>query len=370
MCLLASLLYFPYIFLGYGSDDDSDLVLNCGKQFVETGQYHPSRNPGFLVYEAITWLLNRLGGSLLCNLGTLAISLLCISSFIYICHRFSIPHRRLLAAILIIHPVYGVQSTCTMDYMWALSFALGGIVLLLKEKYVAAGVIFAMAIGSRCTSFTIVAPVLVYFYLINPGARKKVILSGVIALLLAGSFYIPSFWSAHWTLAFLKPHYADVSFWTPYLKVAKGIYRNIYFWGFPTTFILAIMLWKAFVFLRQTKDVAPWFPILAMCFGSIGFNELAFFGAPAEIPYLLPILPFVLIATGILLQRQERLLWVFLVLLAIYNILNINIARPNIKHAASSATYGLWIEPGYLVQDIKDRLKLNSDRNEATQKVP
>lgn len=370
MCSVAFLLYIPFIFLGYGADSDSFLVLETGRGFLKTGQYLPSRNPGFIVYEAVTLLLDQLGGSLLCNLGTLAMALLCVASFIYICHRFEIQNRRLLATILILHPVFWSQAACTMDYVWALGFLLGGTALLFKEMHKTAAVLFALAIGTRCTSVLTVIPVLAYFYYVNKSTRIKFIVCGLITVAIATVFYLPSFALAGWTLKFMKPGYIHPEAWTPFLKLVKWGYRNIYFWGLPTIFFLLLMAWYACGFLRNANNRSRWFPILALCVGVILPCEAMFMVAPAEIPYLLPMLPFALMAAGILLEQKTQLLVALTALLVFYSIVNFNIAQPNVKQAATGAHFGLWMEPGYMIKEVQDRMTMTRAVEANHGKVP
>jgi hypothetical protein len=41
-----------------------------------------------------------------------------------------------------------------------------------------------------------------------------------------------------------------------------------------------------------------------------------------------------------------------------FNVINVNLAQPNQPGLASSARIGLWIEPGYLLQEMQARLRL------------
>ena len=119
--LFAFTLYFPLTFLGYGTDCDSELVINTAKRIAEEDRYVPSRLPGYFVHEFSTAILYTLGGSFLSNVGTMIMSLLTIYFFIRVCQYHDIPHKYLLAIFLILHPLYWVDSTCTIDYMWALA---------------------------------------------------------------------------------------------------------------------------------------------------------------------------------------------------------------------------------------------------------
>ncbi|NMB59299.1 MAG: hypothetical protein GYA12_09030, partial [Chloroflexi bacterium] len=65
----AVLLYFPFVFMGYGSDVDTYGVLQAGRHFAQTWDYVPSRGPGFFVFETLMFILDQIGGSFLTNLA-------------------------------------------------------------------------------------------------------------------------------------------------------------------------------------------------------------------------------------------------------------------------------------------------------------
>ena len=61
LLVLAALLYLPFVFLGYGTDVDSYHVVEAGERIMEGRPYEHSREPGFLVHEVATGVLDRLG---------------------------------------------------------------------------------------------------------------------------------------------------------------------------------------------------------------------------------------------------------------------------------------------------------------------
>jgi len=126
LIVLAALLYIPLAFLGYGSDSDSFNVVRTGQYYVETLDYIPSRLPGYFVHEVFVYFLNLAGGSLLSNLGSVAMALLLLVSFNRVCRILQVPHPNLLTLILIVHPFVWVNAASTIDYLWALELALIG----------------------------------------------------------------------------------------------------------------------------------------------------------------------------------------------------------------------------------------------------
>jgi hypothetical protein len=57
-----------------------------------------------------------------------------------------------------------------------------------------------------------------------------------------------------------------------------------------------------------------------------------------------------------ILANHVRVLAALGVVLLLHNFVSLNVARPNTPGAATSAAYGLWLENGVLISDIKTRL--------------
>ncbi len=236
--LAALVLYVPFLFLGYGSDMDTYNVLWAGTNFAQTLDYVPSRGPGFFVFETIQFFLNAAGGSLLTNLSVMGMSLVTLYGFMRLCRQFNIPHWALLGLILAVHPYYCVNSTCTMDYLFALGFVFLGILQVLRGKYFTAGAVMALGVGSRATAVLAAGGFLIWYFLIQADCRKKLLLTGFTAAVFTAVFYLPPASFSEWTMRFLAATIGGQEFWTPYLRVGRFVYKNIYFWGPPAALCL------------------------------------------------------------------------------------------------------------------------------------
>ncbi len=355
--LLALLIYLPYIFLGYGSDFDSYNVLWAGRNYVETLDYVPSRVPGFVVYEALVLALDTIGGSLLTNLLSLGMSLLILWTFMRICREYCIPHYHLLAATLMLHPFYWVNSTCTMDYLIAMGFAFSGFYQLLKGKHTVAGILMALGIGSRLTTLIYVGIFLMWVFFTRPGERKAIIRAGLITGFLGMLFYVPPADFSEWNTNFLQPSVATEEFWTLPLRAGRFVYKNLFYFWNPLAF--AILVWGAarlaLNFRREMKKEI--FSLLLTAAAIILGVELFYFRLPTEPAYLLPTVPFWLILLGVAFQKKRHVLVLLLAAVFTFNFVSVNIARPDLKNYATGAEYGLWIEPGHLVNDTRVRLE-------------
>jgi len=355
---LAALLYFPLVFLGYGSDSDSQGIVWAGQNFAATLDYVPSRNPGYLVHEAAVYFLSSLGGSLASNLGTLAMALAALISFRRVCGHFGIPNAGLLAGILMVHPFFWANAAATMDYVWALGFFLLGYDLLLSGRFTGAGAAFALAIGSRLSTCILVGAVLLHLFFARPASRRGLFLTAALAGFFGAVCYLPALDFTEWRpQAWLSASVGDPDLWTPVLRLGRFFYKNLMFWGIPAVLwlaALAVLAWRE----RSGRAglAIPGLTLLAAAV--IAAVEILFLRYPIEMEYLLPLLPFVLMLLGAALPRRRRLLWVLLALVLIANVVWINPARPVTPGQAAEVVYGLWLEPGYLVQDILLRLSM------------
>jgi hypothetical protein len=355
--LLALLLYGPFIFLGYGSDMDTYRVLWTGQRFMALLDYVPSRSPGFLVFETVTNLLNLIGGSLLTNLGALCMSLVTIYCFKQILEHYHIPNASLLILILMVQPYYWVNSTCTMDYLFALGFSFLAFTLLLKGKGVFGGIAIGLAVGSRLSAGLTCAGILLFLFITLPQLRKQMLLAGGVATLVGVICYLPSADFVGWSIRFLRPTVGDAEYWSFYLRVGRLVYKSITFWSIP----VALGLLAVFVLaVRKAGDLrrSPHAAIFIFSALMVLAYESFYAYIPTEPTYLLPSVPFMLIVLGVILKDNRRVLAVLIGLMLLSNFVALEFARPNVVNKATAAEYGFWIVPGHLLEDVQARSAL------------
>lgn len=352
--LLAIAVDFPLIFFGYGTDVDIYRVLEIGRTFLATADYVPSRHPGYVIHEMMTLVLDTFGGSILTNLGTLILSLFAIHSFMRLCQHYKIANSQLLTTIFIIHPLFWINSTNTIDYVWAIGFLLSGFYLLTNRRFSFAGLAFGLAIGSRFTSFVAVIVILVFMYVSVSENRKRILLVSAIAGLIGALSYVLPFDFTGWELRILEPSIGDPIHWTPFLRYGRFVYKNIYFWGLlPSLFLFFLSIH----IIKSRKEFTQKGLFLMSSLTIIGY-QILFLNFPIAMEYLLTTLPFWLFLLGIGLQHHRGLIRTFLILLLMTNFLNINIAKPDNPNQATGASYGIWIEEGYMIEEIRARIEL------------
>ncbi len=354
--LLALLLYLPLTFFGYGSDVDTYRVLEAGRNFIATADYVPSRRPGFLVHELSTYVLDRLGGSLLSNLGTLFWALVAVVCLGRILRRHQVAQAGLLLLAFIVHPVFWYNATVTADYAWALGMLLAGFDFLERGRFGWAGLALGLSIGCRISSAPVAALLLIYAWLEFPGQRRRVIGSAFLVALLAALAYILPWDFAEWRPSFWEASIGSPDLWSPGMQAGRFFYKNLYFWGVPAALFLIVLLAR---FARKPQAwKGPGARRLAgLCLLALLGLQALFFRYPIEVEYLLPTLPFWLILVGLGLPRRREAVILILVILS-YNLVNLNLAQPDAPGQASRATLGVWLEPGYLVRESSARLAL------------
>jgi hypothetical protein len=339
--------------MGPGSDNDSILIIQTTLDWLRTGQYVGHRgNPGYVVHDTISRCISAIGGITLINLCTAFVTLIGVYIFYKILREDKIPYPRLWATAFALQPMLWVNATSLIDYNWALTSILIGIWAYRKNHSWLASGTFGLAIGIRLASFLVI-PVLIGVEIADrkPGYLKRIGVA-ILGWGLGGIAYLPRFlglgmeaftvnslWGGDWSIG---------------AYIGRFIYKSIYFWGLPQFILIAIVI----TLVGKQKGASPTDQVKWTITLSIGI-VLLFLGLfaryPLENEYLLPALPFSLYLIAQLLGNRHR--WVIGVIAIIlsYNLISINVLKPDTPNAASHVTPGLWVEPGYLIQDMNVR---------------
>lgn len=351
----AVLLYFPFVFMGYGSDVDTYGVLQAGRHFAQTWDYVPSRGPGFFVFETLMFILDQIGGSFLTNLAVMVMALIVLYGFMRLCREYAVPNYRWLCAALMIHPFFWANAACTMDYLMALGFVFIGMIQIRRKHYFTAGAAFALGAGTRLTIALLAGCFLLWQFSIEPACRKKIVQAGLVFGLFTVIFYLPPAHFSQWTTRFLVATVGGDEYWSPLLRIGRWGYKNLMFWSIPGFLLLfGIFITQSvktrFRFLLKYQG----FPAFALTAALL--YELFYLGIPTEPSYLIPTIPLVLIAFGVSVEHVSWPIKTLTGILLVSAFFNLNIAQPDLLNRATSARYGLWLEPGHLVQLTVERL--------------
>ncbi|WP_340817856.1 EpsG family protein [Methanolobus sp. WCC4] len=148
---------------GFGDDPDSWRIAVSAFYLKNTGVYFPSRFPGYPFPEYLNSVLINYGW-FATNTLTMIITLISIYAFGKILLELNVKNKGILFLTYAFVPLIWINSTNTMDYMWAMCFIMLSICTLLESRYVLSAALFGLAIGSRSTSLLLLPAILFYIY--------------------------------------------------------------------------------------------------------------------------------------------------------------------------------------------------------------
>jgi hypothetical protein len=287
----------PFMHYGYGLDGDSWSVAISAKHFFNTGEYIPSRLPGYPVHEFLCSLVSPLGAFGM-NMISAIFTTIAVTTFALVLRALRFKYIFLAATTMAFVPVIFIHSTTTIDYNIALAFIMLGMFFMLRDKLVLAGCLIAFAIGTRLTSGAILLPLSIIL-IRNDGLNNNVkrILKLAIPAIIGGIlFYIPLM--SKYGLGFFT--YYEV----PYPAIPKVLYKlSIEVWGLIG--ILGILVSTILFFLPHNNSKNKFlFPrsinekyVIAWLV-AVDIYIIAFLKLPMESGYLIPIVPFIILIYG------------------------------------------------------------------------
>jgi hypothetical protein len=356
-CLSIFVLYVPLLFLGFGTDSDTYTALNAWNYFLEHKVYVPSRLPGYVIHEIGIYYATKIGGSLLSNFVTLLFAVISCVVLLKIAKSYSIPKSAILLVIL--NPVFIVNSTSTVDYIWAMCFFLVGFYLMRRKRIIWGCLALALSSGIRLSYAFMILAVFVYFFIQYVKENNKYFVSfligGLFVLAVNFAAYCLPLNFAHWKLSvFLNASLGDESMWSPFMRIGRWGYKNLLLFGIPSTLlILSLFFYK--VKFQFKKGFPADKDIIGISLLLILIVELVFLKYPIEIEYLLPILPLLGLILGVFFREKPWIISVVSLCILVNGFFAISIARPDIPNHATSAEFRITSTQGYIFSDIINR---------------
>jgi hypothetical protein len=287
----------PFLSQGYGLDGDSWSVAIIARNIAQTGNYEVSRFPGYPVQEWMSSLFYN-GYAWRLNLLTALLSTIGILFFALTLKTWKFKNVFLASAALAFVPIIYINSTTTIDYVWALSFLLVSLYFVARYNALLAGLFLGIAIGCRLTSGALLIPYCIM--ILQPGERNeniaRIVKMVLVSLFVGALLYYPVF-SKYGSRFFM---YYDL----PYPSISKVLYKFfIETWGLVGLF--ALFLSVVIFFLPGTGSVRRYlFPrsinekyVVAWLI-AIDLYIIAFLRLPMESGYLVPMIPFVILIFG------------------------------------------------------------------------
>ena len=300
----------PFLLPGYGLDPDAWRVAFTARTIRSTGAYTFSREPGYPVHELACALLVD-GGPLWLNGATALASAVAAACLGLSLKRLNVPGHALAALAFAFTPVVFIESTTSMDYLWAMAFLLASLTCVLGGRAVVAGLLLGLAVGCRPSSAVMVLP-LGYLMAHGSGGLAR-LRSALVFCAVAGATgflcYVVVFSHERWNWDFA----AFVEFHREYLKgirrpPAGEILRRatLSVWGtlgcaaLTLAGLLALARPGRWQKLRRPVALASAFAVLMM---------LALFAKlPWDPAYLIPAVPFAVLWCGQVLARRAFLI--------------------------------------------------------------
>lgn len=289
----------PFLFAGYGREEDAwSQVLNA-RLIYDTGVYEVSRLPGHPIYElllALLWPINHQDW-FYNGLSALA-SAFSVMIFYRILVNLKIPTAFWLSLCFSFIPVFFTSGTYTIDYNFALLFILWSWLSLQQGKIWLAAVTIGIATGFRISSIAFILPLSLVSNLKDKNLLMRYWLVGG---LIAAICFIPAM--HRYGLSFLDFHKPPFPGWAIIIyKLSIGI------WGIPL--LLALVVIKA-QWLRQGLTISllksePEFKrltyaaIIAWLLCLIVFARL-----PFKAEFFIPSLAFLMVLVGYLGSKKQ-----------------------------------------------------------------
>jgi hypothetical protein len=347
--LLAVVVAIPFVLASPGNDLDVANVFRSGRAIARHLDYVPSRPPGAPVHEAIVGVLDLVGGPILTNLASLAAA----AGLVWALDRLLADEgvglrRRWALAVLVANPWFLIAATSTADYVFALLFVVLGARALRAGRLPLAGVLLALAMGSRIGSATLIAGVLLAELGEGSGARRRTATTALVAAAGTVALFVPSALSAG-GLSFAQNDFSTSS---PLVQVGRALAKDLLLVGVPAALVLvAFALPSVVAALRSWRTSWP----VRFAVPALVLSQLLFIRFPWKMAHLLPSLLCLVVLLAVALEDRPRVLMALVATQLAFALVRVDVLAPNDAGAAT----GGRIEPGFstgpLLQDWQCR---------------
>ncbi|MFN5345750.1 MAG: glycosyltransferase family 39 protein [Bacteroidota bacterium] len=341
--LLIALTRIPFLFFGYGSEEDAWALPLVAERIATNNVYEVSRLPGHPFQELIYTLIWN-AGPVVYNLCTLLVSSFGLYFFIRILQHLKLEWKWATLS-LAFTPIFYINCTNNMDYVWACSFIIISVYYLLNKRFLLTGLFIALAIGCRITSGVAIVPMIIFLI----GNNRQHFLKN--------SFQLGLF-TALFTLIIFIPVFKEygLSFFTyyehfPIPSFAKNFYKgSIGAFGITGYFGVFILIVCSFKKLLQERDLFK-SPIVLLSLTGIIIFKVAFISLPLKSAFIIPILPYLFLMTAFLCSDKIQILGASLLIISCF-FLGINLSDPLRGSKESAVSYTFQVSNQKVVFDV------------------
>ncbi len=294
----------PWLSAGYGSDDDSYRVIDSAAHIAQTLEYKASRLPGYPAYEYLLAFTAAKSSPLISNFLTALASSIAALFFALILRSFNVRQYALLSFSFAMTPVVYINSTCTMDYMFAACLILGSTYFVLIHRNMLAGLFLGLAIGFRITSGAMLLPFIILILMEGYSLKsiKRISSLTLITLLVGGICFLPvikSYGMGFFTFYEFELRYHIIVYW-----LYKGI---IEVWGIIGTIgIICVVFFGLFSLsdIKQRFKQANVRRCLIFALVASLIYIFAFLRLPHQAGYLITVVPFIILSIALLFPQK------------------------------------------------------------------
>lgn len=281
----------PFLDAGYGKHADAWRVARTAKALVTTGDYQPSRPPGFPLHEwmaAGVWQWREIG---LNGLSAAASAAACVLLALY-ARRVGCRDWALVGLALAGLPAFYVNSVSSKDFPLTLALLLGSYLIARSGRAVWAAIVFGLVVASRPVAVIHGLPVALVLVAALPKPRRLLAFLQffVVSASVAAAFYGPIFYK-------LGPDNLRAPYRLAELKALLILHRGtVQVWGTLGLIGLGLMAIGAGVRrgpreAETTTSAAERWAWLTSAVMGLGF----YLWLPDQPGYCIPALPFVLL---------------------------------------------------------------------------
>ena len=345
---ITAVVTLPILWLGYGTDLDIGHVLATGERIRDL-DYAPSRNPGVPVVESIVAVLDPVGGHVLVNLataGALAVTVIGIARLV---RAWGHPNGDLVALAFLASPIVIVSGTQTADFLWAMAFFVSGALLLVRERPVPAGVLFALTLGSRSSSLLLIAALLAAVAW-DPAMRRRCATAAAVAAPCAALLYVPAWLAFDRTFEFLV---ATEGWYGLGSNLGRFLLKNYAVAGVALVVTVAVAVPALVRSLRRWGDD----PMVRFAVLGLIATEALFLRVPWKPAHLVPSLMLLVLWIGAGDRNRRPFLWVLVGAMALNGLV---VFRPFVADEPDDVGGGDFsptLTTGWLVNDIGCRIE-------------
>jgi hypothetical protein len=344
---ITAVVTLPILWMGYGTDLDIGDVIESGERIRQL-DYAPSRNPGVPVFESIVAMLDPIGGHLAINLATAAAAGLAVVGLARLVRAWNRPNGDLVGIAFLASPVVLIAATSTGDFIWAAMFFIWGALFHLRGRSLAAGVLFALAIGSRMSTLAVVAAFLVADGW-EPANRRRCIRALLVTAPLAVLMYVPSWLSFDRSFEFLNYGQSFGGFAN---HAGRFLYKNFVVAGLALVVLVALAAPAMLASLRRWgREPLIRFSVLALV-----ATQALFFQFPWKGVHLLPAVMALVLWIAATTRNTRPFLWALVAAGVINGLVMFRPLTPDRPDDSRGARWDPTLQPGLLLNDIDCRL--------------